>query len=547
MLEVLNPARRGHAGPLVNVTAANHFWHLLPRHDPVAAQRALSDALSDLARRTHLNVDQVRALLGIDQLARSLADALLVDYSIGRSDAQPHDSDAWQAAFELSQSFAQAFEHALRYLREENPPRVPPEYLSTVLLRLFQHRQVEFLLRPFVSERSLPDCWVALHTAYIHAEIAGLLAQPLVSRRSDEARGDESTLEREFIHVLLMELLNVGQLSPYDAFWLSRQIPRWRAVLSLRGERVHTPGEPLEHCFVVDLGNAEGLVRPARSTTGTRLYLDLAPMLALLRDEIAALRDPAGPLDHSAPISRGRQLKLLRKVHAICQPRLERIDRRGDRLPTVSTVKAIVGLPHITRMLRHEKRRTSDSAHGPAAASGEYGVPHQEWQLKDRSASGCRLRGKIANPNRVLPGTLIAFRERDSLAWTLVIVRRLRKRIGDRVDIGVEHVGQNPSGVSLVAQSDPAGVPNAEPDEKRDRCTGLYLRASSEYPKIPFNTLILWPREYKVGRCLVLRSDEANYTVRLKEPIEEQDGFIWLPYEIVDRRAGGTDMLQEVA
>ncbi len=372
MLEVLNSARRGHVGPLVNVTAANHFWHLLPRHDPVAAQRALSEALSDLARRAHPNVDQVRALLGIDQLARSLADALLVDYSVGGS-AQPHDSDAWQAAFELSQSFAQAFEHALKYLRDENPPRVPPEYLSTVLLRLFQHRQVEFLLRPFVSERSLPDCWVELHTAYLHAEAAGLLAQPLVSRRSDEARGDESTLEREFIHVLLMELLNVGQLSPYDAFWVSRQIPRWRAVLSLQGERVRAAGEPIEHCFVVDLGNAEGLVRPARSPTGTHRYLDPAPMLALLKDEIAALRDPAGPLDHSAPIRRGRQLKLLRKVHAICQPKLERIDRRGDRLPMVSTVKAIVGLPHITRMLRHEKRRRTNAA---SSAVPEADGPH---------------------------------------------------------------------------------------------------------------------------------------------------------------------------
>ena len=540
LLEVLNPARRGHAGPLVNVTAANHFWHLLPRHDPVAAQRALSQALSDLARRTHANVDQVRALLGIDQLARSLADALLVDYSIGGS-SQPHDSAAWQAAFELSRSFARAFEHALRYLRGENPPRVPPEYLSTLLLRLFQHRQVEFLLRPFVSEGSLPDCWVELHAAYVHAEIAGLLAQPLVCRRNDEARGDESTLEREFIHLLLMELLNVGQLSPYDAFWVSRQIPRWGAVLSLRRERVHTPDELLEHCFVVDLGNAEGLVRPARAPTGTRLYLDPAPMLALLRDEIAALRDPAGPLDRSAPIRRGRQLKLLRKIHAICQPKLERIDRRGDRLPMVSTVKAIVGLPHITRMLRHEKRGSVD------AASDEYGVPHQEWQLKDRSASGCRLRGKIANPNRVLPGTLIAFRERDGVHWTLVIVRRLRKRIGDRIDIGVEYIGQNPLGVSLIAQSDSIGGPDAELDEKRGRCTGLYLRASSDYPKIPFNTLILWPRDYKVGRRLVLRSEEANYTVRLKEPIEEQDGFTWLPYEIVDRRADGTDVLQQVA
>jgi hypothetical protein len=454
---------------------------------------------------------------------------------------------------------------------------VPSEYVSTLLLRLFQHRQVEFMLRPFVSERSLPDCWVELHAAYVHAEIAGLLAQPMVARRSDEARGDESTLEREFIHVLLIELLNVGQLSPYDAFWVSRQIPRWCAVLSLRRERVHTPDEPLEHCFVVDLGNAEGLMRPARTPTGTRLYLDPAPMLELLREEIAALRDPAGPLDRSAPIRRGRQLKLLRKIHAICQPKLERIDRRGDRLPMVSTVKAIVGLPDITRMLRHEKRGSAKGASsaipggqhgtcaedwstlgisagvpsagavGPTGPSDEYGVPHQEWQLKDRSASGCRLRGKIANPNRVLPGTLIAFRERDSLQWTLVIVRRLRKRIGDRVDIGVEYIGQNPLGVSLVAQGDSIRGPDAEPDKNRDRCTGLYLRASSGHPKIPFNTLILSARDYKVGRCLVLRSDEANYTVRLKAPIEEQDGFTWLPYEIVHRRAGGTDMLQEVA
>ncbi len=343
MLELLNPARRGHAGPLVNVTAANQFWHLLPRNDPVAAQRALSEALSDLATRPHPNIDQLRALLGIDQLARSLADALLVDYAMGGAQAQ--ETDAWQSAFELAQSFGQAFEHALRYLRDDKPPRSRPEYLSTVLLRLFQHRQVEFLLRPFVSEHSLPDCWAELHAAYLHAESVGLLTQPLVSRRSDEDRGDESTLEREFIHLLLMELLNVGQLSPYDAFWVSRQIPRWRNVLSLQSEHVRAPGEAAEHCFVVDLANAEGLVRPARSPAGTQRYLDPAPMLALIRDEIAKLRDPAGPLDGSAPIRRGRQLELLRKVHAICQPKLERVDRRGDRLPVVSTVKAIVGLP----------------------------------------------------------------------------------------------------------------------------------------------------------------------------------------------------------
>ena len=44
-------------------------------------------------------------------------------------------------------------------------------------------------------------------------------------------------------------------------------------------------------------------------------------------------------------------------------------------------------------------------------------------------------------------------------------------------------------------------------------------------------------REFNAGRCLSLQSDGAEYTVRLKEPIEEQDSFVWLSYELVFRLA----------
>ena len=36
-------------------------------------------------------------------------------------------------------------------------------------------------------------------------------------------------------------------------------------------------------------------------------------------------------------------------------------------------------------------------------------------------------------------------------------------------------------------------------------------------------------------------SATAEYTVRLKEPIEEQDDFVWVPYEVLERR--GADYL----
>src|SRR5204862_3373130 len=112
---------------------------------------------------------------------------------------------------------------------------------------LVQHRQVDFLLRPFVSETWLPECWIELHAAYLHAESAGLLRQPLLSRGNDTGRDDESSLEREYIHLLLVDLLNAGQLSPYDAFWVNRQIPRWRAVLSLQSQDPRAPLDPAAH------------------------------------------------------------------------------------------------------------------------------------------------------------------------------------------------------------------------------------------------------------------------------------------------------------
>jgi hypothetical protein len=169
------------------------------------------------------------------------------------------------------------------------------------------------------------------------------------------------------------------------------------------------------------------------------------------------------------------------------------------------------------------------------ATSGESGAPDQVWQLKDRSDSGCRLRGRILNPNRVLPGALVAFRDRDDAPWTLAVVRRLRKRIGDRIDIGVEFVGRNPEVVNLATEADRAEQASAAPDRKRRPCVALQLQESSGHPPMPFKTLILAPREFSAGRCLDLRSHGAECRVQLGEPIEEQDGFVWLRYAVVSR------------
>ncbi len=528
----------------------------------------MSEVLSEVVARNDLSLGQFRALLALDQRARGLGDALLIDFAKGRAPTPSPETGAWQSAYALCRSFGQAFEHALRHIVDDRASRGWCEHIPTILLRLFQHRQVEFLLRPYTNEHSIPDGWSGLHGAYRYAETADVRSQPLLSRRCHEERGEVSTLEREYIHVLLLQLLNDGRLSPFEAYWLSRRIPRWCAVLSLHSENAGPVVDGADRRFVVDLDGAAGLVRPSRSTAGTPRYLDPAPMLALIDDEIASFRDPARPVDRSSPFRPGRQLKLLRTVSTVLLPSPAPIDRRGKRLPVASTVEAIVGLSRITRVLRHEERKKSvtptsapaavevvaklasserstaspsdlppTGADGSAGTNDGFGGADQVWQLKDRSESGCRLRGRIGNQNRVLPGALVAFRERDNTPWTLAVVRRLRKRIGDRVDIGVECLGRDPVVVALSADNDSSTNSNALPHRKRKHCIALYLREGSGHPNLPFGTLVLSPREFKAGRCLTLRSDSAGRTVRLKEPIEEHDGFVWLPYEVVFRPA----------
>ena len=220
-------------------------------------------------RGTNLTLGQFRALLALDQLARGLGDALLVDYLTGGAQSQSLETNAWQSAHALSRSFGQAFECALRQIRDREPSRGWREHLTTVLLRLFQHRQVEFLLRPFTSEHSDLDGWAGLHGAYRFAESIGARLHPLVSRRCHEECGEASTLEREYIHVLLLQWMNGGHLSPYEAFWLNRKIPRWCAVLSLQAEPALGVADSADPRFVVDLDSAAGLAWPSRSPAGT--------------------------------------------------------------------------------------------------------------------------------------------------------------------------------------------------------------------------------------------------------------------------------------
>ena len=256
-----------------------------------------------------------------------------------------------------------------------------------------------------------------------------------------------------------------------------------------------------------------------------------------------------------------RRLALLSKLKIVFAPKRPRFKRRGERTEVASmSVQAMIGgLSSLFRMLRNESRREAEVVTSPSpdvveitisdvsnyagvrrspSSDGSMGalplasfdVPQPLWEVRDRSESGCRLRGRTLNPRQSLPGSLMAFRDNDA-PWTVAIVRRFSKIVGDNVELGVEHIGRDPKRVVLLAH-DNKDTGNA----KRGKIVALYLPESDAYPRIPIKTLIVPADEYSPGRVLTMLSTTNETAVRLKEPIEQQRDFVWTSFDVVDNR-----------
>src|SRR5262249_52290743 len=163
-----------------------------------------------------------------------------------------------------------------------------------------------------------------------------------------------------------------------------------------------------------------------------------------------------------------------------------RMEWRGEREPSeLVTAHVVAGISSIVRTLHDEWQEMQTKSSAPAPLVEEITITdvvgswratldgrrnnakaitlpepagsrptEPAWRIKNRSESGTLLRGRVDDPYRVIPGSLIAFREANGDAWTLAVVRRLKRIMRSTVEIGVEHVGSNPQGVTIAADRD---------------------------------------------------------------------------------------------
>ena len=546
------------AGP-AHAPAGDAHPALLPEAEPLAAQAWLCRELSRLAAPAKSGHAALRAMLVLDPHAHRVGKRLRTAYAEGGVDLRAFDPRFLISARLLSRSFAQAYERLLAHLQVQEGETVRGNRVI-VTVQLFRHRQSELLLRLLRYKRHSAEQWRQLYAAYKFAQAHGFENDPLPPIGERDPRGERS-IHHHFIELLLLGAMDTGALSPRELLWASEWLADWSRLLKLEPITAKEAARRIDQGFAVDLGGMDGLVR-LEAGTAADLFLDTTALMTSIDDEIADLNQSVD--DEPAPPSAARDaaIALLSKLRILFSPQPVQFTRRGERVFVSTAVQSMCGLKHVVRIVREETQRRSApraprtrdaitiSPAGGSAESFPGTVFHAAtpapltissptirspgtWQARDWSDSGCRLRGRAADLNEVIPGSLIIIREHQDAAWTVALVRRLRRLMVDHVEISLEFIGRKPRYVKLLAAQE--ALPPASPDElppKRKAFGAIYLPLSEKRPTLPIKTLVVPVAAYEPGRIVTLLASEARYWLRFNKALEHHADFVWTTFTL---------------
>ena len=550
--------------PLADARSAERWFAAQPAGDPLATHAELIAALGALADRSYARTPTtLEAVFRADDLAQAIRDALTAQYIEHSSRSSRIEHQLWSAMFDLSQAFLMTYAAFSRDVSEHAGSVKWQAELPALIQRQVVHLGIEAKIRLYRYEQWIPAKWAELHALFALACGRRLERQPVVDRG-----GKTSTIERAYLTVLVLQLMNAGNLTARHLEWVAREIDEWCAPLRLALEPSSVSS------FYVDLGSREGLKRRTPAPLeGRVLFLDTRPLHAMLMQNVVVIEQK---IRHQ-PLSdrtqrRSEQLGLLAKLAAQVDPEFRPFARRGERTAAVGHVDAIVGFAKISGFLHEEERdplprvepgksfggtmeiavfgharneaeRRRDLARARLATWGAAGGP---WEVKDVSQTGFRLIAPMSAASAVTLNTLASIRPWGHAFWTLGIVRRMKRLTSDRAEIGLQVIANTLIGVELVEQRRSSSAGGADYSVEGEHSTldgrtfhGLFLALRKREGGSAVQSLIVPAVEYQPSRRFRLQTARSIVPIRFGRLIEQQPDWIWAAVEPLDLSGTG--------
>ena len=499
--------------------SAETFWRSLPQQDPAELSRRICEALAAVDR-SRPEPGTLRGLRVVDRrLHRPLAVLLSEHAALARTSpqlAQQH----WRTAFDLCHGLGHTYDRLFRFARSAKTAESWDEHIADLAVRVLWYREIELYLTLCRYSQWAPERWRDLHAVQKAALSKGVARRQVVMFPRPDNTPQVITPEQAYARSLILALVCNGEFDPAELAYVRRVIARHVPLVPLRvgtatGAGGGAPG------FVVDLSGSTPATREAPAASGVVFRLDTTEFVRAIDREHADLMRGAGTRQPSATTG-ARKAAILSKVRRACSPEPVHVARRGPRTSvTLVSVKPACGdLATLFAKLGESPSTAAEQSPDAASENAERdGVGF--WQVCDQSESGCRLRGRATGTRTVMPGALLAIRAPDDGVWTLTVVRRVRKRAGSNVEVGVEYIGRAPQCVALATESGSAAEHPA-----------LYLPPCTERPAIAIKTLVMPAGAYAPGRELAIVSRSKHTRIRLKEALDHQVDFVWTSFEL---------------
>ena len=548
--------------PLKDARSAERWLASLPANDPLAAQRVIVPEVLKLAARTARRTPPVlEAVFVADNHASAVVRNLTAQY-IEHSERSPKlEEQLWQALNALAEAFEACYAAFAREISDPVPRNKWVAVLPELIARQVMHFGRDAKLRLYRSERWSPAKWTALFGPFSRACSLRIEREPVRLGIG----GAPTTIERQFLMLLLLKLADPGNLSAKDVEWIAGQLDEWCQPLRLSLKPTTA------NSFYIDLAGSTGLQRRALTALeGRVLFCDLRPLLALMQQNRIVLEEAVRNEPRTGKKSKHRgELDLFVKLASRIDPDFKPLARHGERRPASGAVDAVVGFANICSFVRSDMGRppTVDQSAGrnfgttmelavfgrsrvetelsrelAAGRVSTFATSGGPWELKDVSASGFRLYAPMTIAGELTLNMLVAIRRQGDEAWVMGIVRRIRRLTTKDAEIGLQLIANSIASAELTEQKktpDASYSVNGEnPALKGRQFHGLFLsfRRRPEEPAV--QSLIVPSGEYHASRRYKLRTGQSARTIRHGRLLEEHTGWVWT---VIDNIAAESD------
>ncbi|MEO8133465.1 MAG: hypothetical protein ABI831_05790 [Betaproteobacteria bacterium] len=551
--------------PLSSVKSVQAWAARLPANDPMGTVRAMIHLLEDIStRQPAMTPNRVQALVAFDSLSLGPLGQLQVQYRLPTLSDDVRQQ-LWYARNDLARWFAFAYEQVYEGVRNQPDRQKYQALLPGVFSRMFYYRGVQAKQGLFRYEQWIPAKWKFLHAAYGQALELGVATEGF-SLVDNGPPGDRRSAEQEYIHFLLMQRVNTGNLSVLQIDTAATWLRDWVPVLQL----MQAPRDG-DQQWMLDLSHSEGLLPCAATVAAGRLllYLDVAPLrgqLTELGTRLTELLAKGGTKGEVRDLK--ERLVLVRRLELLWLPNAGIQQRRSERQLDQQPVLVAAGWSEIAIFMRETRpwkphdpyRYTYDDA-ADLVALGRTPPPKTDkpeggknlhpdrrgWQIHDTSETGCRIVSTTRQAAQIQLGALVTILRETDTRWRVAIVRRLKRRTAEHTELGLEIIADNsilvmPEPVLTTANKDALGR-----TIEGKRFDALYLPPTQSTTMAPVYSLVLPVSEYVAGRLLAMTLEGQPRVIRLAVAIEHHKDWVWSTFEAAAPAARDQDQVDQVA